>query len=46
MTKRDLKSLVVNGTIGLGALFALWYWARRTRTITEVNPVMIKWESH
>ena len=45
MTKRDMKSLVTAGGIGLG-LAALIYWlTHRSKVIAEIAPVEVVWDN-
>lgn len=45
MTKRDVKYVVVGGGVGLGALIAAFFYFRRRRTIPEISPAIVRWES-
>jgi hypothetical protein len=44
MTKKDIKYAVGGGVLGLGAFLLLW-WLRKKKTIPEINPAVVKWES-
>lgn len=46
MTKKDVKAIVVGGGLGLGALLAIWWLARKTNTIPVISPVAVNWEPH
>ncbi len=44
MTKKDTKALLTYGGLGLGALLAVWFFARQKQGVLVVDPSMVKWE--
>jgi hypothetical protein len=46
MKKKDLTSMMISGSLGLGVLFTIFWWARRTTTVPVISPVAVKWEEH
>jgi len=46
MTKKDLRTVVISGGIGIGAIALLWWWARKTVTVPVIEPGTVKWEPH
>lgn len=46
MTKKDLRTVVISGGIGIGAILALWWFARRSVVVPVIEPGAVKWEPH
>jgi hypothetical protein len=44
MTKRDVKHIVVGGSLGLAAFLTFWWLKNRKPAIPEIAPSQVKWE--
>lgn len=46
MTKKDLKAIAIGSVIGISGFATIWWLFKRTRTIPEINPALVKWEGN
>lgn len=44
MTKRDVKHIVVGGSLGLAAFITFWFLKNRKKEIPVIAPTQVKWE--